>query len=73
MGRAHNQAVNMNDKKVASELQQSKWASVFYQMMLSRRDIATTSKFKNQCHAVRANQNNYFKKQESSRHHRITM
>jgi hypothetical protein len=43
MGRAHNQAIDMNDKNVASKLQQSKWAGMFYQVMLSRRDIATTS------------------------------
>jgi hypothetical protein len=43
MGRAHNQAIDMNDKDVASELQQSQWESMFYQVMFSRRDMATTS------------------------------
>jgi hypothetical protein len=37
MGRTHNQAIGMNDKKVASELYQSKWASMFYQVIVSRR------------------------------------
>jgi hypothetical protein len=33
MGRAHNEAIDINDEKVASTLQQSKWASIIYQVM----------------------------------------
>jgi hypothetical protein len=44
MGRAHNQAIVMKDKKMVIALQQSKWASMYYQVMLSRKNIATTSK-----------------------------
>jgi|AntRauTorckE5430_2_1112549.scaffolds.fasta_scaffold48365_1 hypothetical protein len=33
MGRAHNQAIGTNDEMMASELQQSKWASMIYQVM----------------------------------------
>jgi hypothetical protein len=41
---AHSQAIGVKDKKMACALQQSKWASMFYQVMLSRTNIATTSK-----------------------------